>query len=301
MPSDALSPESIYAFTNLANLPRPSATIYDLAPNPLEHAYPNNTGTLQHRYRPGTITASSASLTGQVTLSKYGFKFDHTDHSSTPTNGDTGDGNFSVVAISHDKPAAVSDRVVDGYSTRFQESFTYLLWARPTGLISRSNQAMIGNRHGNEERNSFRLMANGVLHFHVYNGLETDSNGNLSASSISQSSNTMPYYVHSGWQQFAVTLQTFTGSIGVDNSNFGSVILFYHNNTLVSSHIIDKIPPTGVDDSVQNTFLGGSHMTSGHMRRQYHGEIGIAAMYSDVLSQAQIEENYIRMRGRYNV
>ena len=42
-------------------------------------------------------------------------------------------------------------------------------------------------------------------------------------------------------------------------------------------------------------------MTNGTKRRLYRGEIGVAAMYSDALSQAQIEENYNRMRGRYDV
>ena len=241
-------------------------------------------------------------MTGQITLSKYGFKFDHTDHTNSPTNGVTGNGNFAVVAMSHDKPPALDDRINDGYQSNFKESFTYLVWSRPTGILgTHTNQVMIGNRFGNEERNSFRLMAGGILHFHTYNGLVSDSNGNLSASSISQNSDNVSNYVHSGWQQFAVTLNTFTGSIGVDDSNFGSVISFYHNAELVSSHTIDKIPHTGISDGVQNTFLGGSHMTNGTKRRLYRGEIGVAAMYSDALSQAQIEENYNRMRGRYDV
>lgn len=303
VPLDAQSPMSIYNWTGGSNLlPRASATIYDLASSPTVFAYPNNTGTLQHRYRQGTINTSSISLTGQITLSKYGFKFDHTDHTNSPTNGVTGNGNFAVVAMSHDKPPALDDRINDGYQSNFKESFTYLVWSRPTGILgTHTNQVMIGNRFGNEERNSFRLMAGGILHFHTYNGLVSDSNGNLSASSISQNSDNVSNYVHSGWQQFAVTLNTFTGSIGVDDSNFGSVISFYHNAELVSSHTIDKIPHTGISDGVQNTFLGGSHMTNGTKRRLYRGEIGVAAMYSDALSQAQIEENYNRMRGRYDV
>ena len=42
-------------------------------------------------------------------------------------------------------------------------------------------------------------------------------------------------------------------------------------------------------------------MSNGTKRREFYGEIGVAAMYSDALSQAQIAENYNRMRGRYNV
>lgn len=254
-----------------------SDTVYDLAPLPLTKAYPNNTGNLNFYY------SNAATISGLVGLNDEAFVFENQSAD-----------NIQMLTIKDDRESPFVAGF-DNYTSRMNESFTWLVWAKNTG---NGTSTLMRQRHGNEERPRLNLRNDDKLQvfcFTTHNWDGTD-NSDFDTSVISDE-----MLISDGeWNQYAFTYRCSTGSAGVDNTDFTSTITFYHNDQELNSITNDQIIYTGSQALGHDFYLGGMFNTSGtNVVDKFQGEISIAAIYDKILTHEEIADNYNRIRGRY--
>ncbi len=128
------------------------------------------------------------------------------------------------------------------------------------------------------------------------------------------------------WAQVAFTVETSTGSAGIDHSNFGNIISFYKNDKLIEKYSDgvgqitsnlqlgssitgnidfltsgDNFPrPILLDtQSTADFYIGGDFSTSGNLQGVFKGEMAAAAVYAKTLSHEEIADNFRRLKGRF--
>jgi hypothetical protein len=124
----------------------------------------------------------------------------------------------------------------------------------------------------------------------------------------------------------AFTVETSTGSAGIDHSNFGNIISFYKNDKLIEKYSdgvgqidlkfelggsitgnIDFLTsgenfprPVLLDtQSSADFYIGSDFSTTGNLQGVFKGEIAAAAVYAKTLSHEEIADNFRRLRGRF--
>jgi len=128
------------------------------------------------------------------------------------------------------------------------------------------------------------------------------------------------------WAQVAFTVETSTGSAGIDHSNFGNIISFYKNDKLIEKYSDgvgqitsnlqlgssitgnidfltsgDNFPrPILLDtQSTADFYIGGDFSISGNLQGVFKGEMAAAAVYAKTLSHEEIADNFRRLKGRF--
>lgn len=269
---------------NLRCVPTTGDSVFDLATLPTPFAYPNNTGSLNFLYSQG-----GGDLTGQVKLNKDAFVFEDATINSQA----------NILAIDDDRAGSSGP---DSAQSKLLESFTMLAWIKPDSLNG-GNQALMRQRNGNEEGPGLHLNNNKIRYQSFFSK-------KFDGTRVTFERETSPISEMSAdkFQQITLTYSHSTGSIGVDNSDFESFIKIYHNGNLVDTineNFIRQDPGYGA-----KFHLGGAHRTSVQSRydagatpryNQYKGQIALAAIYDKVLTKAEIEDNYNRIRGRFGL
>ena len=203
------------------------------------------------------------------------------------------------MAIENDNLPSAS-RQVDQHQSFLVDSFTLLAWIKPHALNIGTKSAVVRQRGGNEESPGLYIINDKIV-YEDYFGKNTN-NTRVTYSGVSPSTLT------TGFQQIAVTYSHTTGSFGVDNSDYESTLKFYHNDNLVFTQSQNICRDQDDRDALFQ--IGGAHFTSVQSRLDggsspgyapFAGEIAVVGAYSITLSQAQIADNYNRLRGRFGV
>ena len=269
---------------NLRCLPTTGDSVFDLATLPTPFAYPNNTGSLNFLYSQG-----GGDLTGQVKLNKDAFVFEDATINSQA----------NILAIDNDRLGSSGP---DSSQGRLNDSFTMLAWIKPDSLNG-GNQAIMRQRGGNEEGPGFHIN-NNRIRYQDYFSQRFDG----TRYTFERQTNPITNMSSDKFQQIALTYSHSTGSAGIDNSDFESFIKIYHNGDLVDTINENFIRSQGT--RVDKFHLGGAHATSVQSRynaggtprySQYKGQIALAAVYDKVLTKAEIEDNYNKIRGRFGL
>lgn len=138
------------------------------------------------------------------------------------------------------------------------------------------------------------------------------------------------------WQQVVMTLENRTGSLGIDHSDFGTTLQFYHNDTklntidvlskrteyygsssnFATNGLIDlsdqatfgvnALPSSGIG-VIQNLGrasegfrIGGTFAGSEEPYDLFKGEIAVAAVYNKALTHEEVKDNYNKIRQRFD-
>ncbi len=269
---------------NLRCVPTTGDSVFDLATLPTPFAYPNNTGSLNFLYSQG-----GGDLTGQVKLNKDAFVFEDATINSQA----------NILAIDDDRGGSSGP---DSAQSKLLESFTMLAWIKPDSLNG-GNQALMRQRNGNEEGPGLHLN-NNKIRYQSYFSKKFDG----TRVTFERETNPIIAMSTDKFQQITLTYSHSTGSIGVDDSDFESFIKIYHNGDLVDTineNFIRQDPGYGA-----KFHLGGAHRSNVQSQynaggtprySQYKGQIALAAIYDKVLTQAEIRDNYNRIKGRFDL
>ena len=138
------------------------------------------------------------------------------------------------------------------------------------------------------------------------------------------------------WQQVVMTLENRTGSLGIDHSDFGTTLQFYHNDTklntidilstrseyyggnpsFATNGLIDlsdqatfganALPSSGIgviqalDRASEGFRIGGTFAGDEEPYDLFKGEIAVAAVYNKALTHEEVKDNYNRIRQRFD-